>query len=196
MASPSTGDISTEFYRLGGPSLGGAATGLIVAVASSSALTLWGAALLGAQQFDVNEALRGDFSWSGAGVAIGFVAAVFVSFLWGGYAAGRMGVDSGAINGLLVAGLTVVLLAGTVFVLIGVADLDSFDLPFDIGSIPLDGNFTAPGLGILAAIVLAIFGGAMWGGVNGSRWHLKVEDEVEEPRYRITGTDSFSDLRG
>jgi hypothetical protein len=197
MATGSSSDaISEEYYRRGGVSLGGAATGTMVAIASTLGLTLWGAAVLDAQGYDLHEALRGELSWTSAGVGIGFVTAVFLSFLWGGYAAGRMGVEAGAINGLLVGVFALLVGAAAAYVAIGLLDADAVDLPLGIGSLPLDANFTGPGFGFVGAILVAMIGGAIWGGVNGSRWHLRVEDDSEELRYQITGTDSFSDLRG
>jgi hypothetical protein len=196
MAAGSSNDDSEEYYRRGGVSLGGAATGTIVAIASMLGLTVWGAAVLDAQGYDLHEALRGELSWTSAGVGIGFVTAIFLSFLWGGYAAGRMGVEAGAINGLLVGVFTLLVAAAAAYIAVGLVDAEAVDLPLGIGSLPLDANFTGPGFGFVGAILLAILGGAVWGGMNGSRWHLRVEDDYEEVRYQITGTDSFSDLRG
>jgi hypothetical protein len=188
-------EYSYPYYQRGGVSLGGAATGVVVALACAVGLTVWGTALLEAQGYDLHGALRGDFTWASAGVAIGFVTAVFVSYLWGGYAAGRMGAGAGIVNGVLVAVLTLLLVAAAAYLALEVLSIDEVDLPLGIGLLPLDANFTSPGFGVVGAIVLAIFGGAIWGGVNGARWHLRVEADYEDARYQITGTDSFSDLR-
>jgi hypothetical protein len=194
-AASSSDEYSDEYYRRGGVSLGGVATGSLVAIASTVALMVWGAAILDAEGYDLHEALRGELSWTSAAVGIGFVTAVFLSYLWGGYAAGRMGIESGGVNGALVALFTLLAAAAAAYVVVGPLDADSVDLPLGVGSLPLDGNFTGPGFGFVAAILLAMVTGAIWGGMNGSRWHRRVEDDYEELRYQITGTDSFSDLR-
>jgi hypothetical protein len=188
-------EYSDEYYRRGGVSLGSAVTGLVVALACAGGLVLWGVALLEAQGYDLHGALRGEFTWASGGVGIGFVTAIFLAYLWGGYAAGRMGAGAGMVNGLLVAFFTLILVAAAAYVALEIVNVDEVDLPLGIGKLPLDANFTGPGFGVVAAIVLAIFGGAIWGGVNGARWHLRAEADYDDARYQITGTDSFSDLR-
>jgi hypothetical protein len=192
---PAYYEYSDPYYRRGGVSLGSAVTGLVVALTCAAGLVVWGAALLEAQGYDLHGALRGEFSWASAGVGIGFVTTIFVAYLWGGYTAGRMGAGAGAVNGLLVAVFTLILAAAAVYITLEIVQVDEVDLPLGVGALPLDANFSRPGFGVVAAILLAVFGGAIWGGVIGARWHLRAEAGYEDARYQITGTDSFSDLR-
>lgn len=176
--------------------MGSAVTGLVVALTCAGGLIVWGTALLEAQGYDLHGAARGEFTWASAGVGIGLVTVIFLSYLWGGYAAGRMGAGAGLVNGVLVAVFTLILGAVAAYVALEIVQVSEVDLPLGIGLLPLDANFTVPGYGVVGAVVLAIFGGAIWGGVNGARWHLRAEDDYEDARYQITRTDSFSDLRG
>lgn len=184
-----------EPYEHSGVTIGGAFTGSVVALVSSAGLSSWGAALLDAQGFDLQEAIRGNFNLTSAGLAIALVTALFLSFLWGGYTAGRMGAGSGTANGVLVGVFTLLILGGSAATAVYGMGADTISLAFGIGDLPLDANLTPQGFAVLGALVLALFGGAVWGSVIGVRWHWNT-DEAPVSRYELTGPDSFADLRG
>lgn len=186
--------IAPEPYEHSGVTLGGALTGSVVAIVCSVGLSSWGAALLDAQGFDLHDAIRGDFTLTSGGLAIALVTALFLSFLWGGYTAGRMGAGSGVANGVLVSVFGLLVLGGSAAVAVYGMNADTISVAFGIGDLPLDANLTLQGFVITGVVVLALFGGAVWGSVIGVRWHWNTEDGPV-PRYELSGTDSFADLR-
>ncbi|MGQ0678855.1 MAG: hypothetical protein ACT4OM_04225 [Actinomycetota bacterium] len=187
-------EVGYDEYGRSGVTLGGAFTGTVVGLTSAAVLTIWATAILDAQGVALRKAIRGEFTITSAGLAVGFVTVLFVSFLWAGYTAGRMGAGAGVANGSLVGVFTLLLIAAAALVMLFGISAETIDLPYGIGELPLDANFTVEGLGALAALVVALFGGAIWGSVIGVRWHWTSEDPYA--RHQITGTDSFSDLRG
>lgn len=188
-------DYSAEPEERSGLTLGGAFTGMVVALTSCVILIAWGAAVLQAQGFDLRAAVRGNFTLTSGGLALALVTALFVSFLWGGYTAGRMGAGAGTLNGALVGAFTLVTVGSAAALAILVAGTETVAVGFGIGELPLDGNFTLAGLGAFAGFAAAIFAGAIWGGVIGVRWHWSVPDD-DDLYSRSRETDSFSDLRG
>ncbi len=123
---------------------------------------------------------------AGVAVAIGFVVAQFLAYLWGGYTAGRMARGKGLINGLLVpiVAIVVVVVLGAVvaFVANTAADsvADNASVNADTPQVPLPLSEladigTVAGVGLLIAMVV---GGAL-GGMFGERWHTKLERRRE-----------------
>lgn len=158
-----------------GVTLGGAFTGMLVAVTCSVAAGAWVAAIMDSQGFDLNRALRGSFSLATAGVAIIMFTVLFVSFLWGGYTAGRMGAGSGVVNGVLVAAFAIVAVAVSATIAVRAGGMESFNLPFGIGEVAMDLSFTPAVAGALVATAAAALGGAIWGSVIGVRWHWTTD---------------------
>lgn len=178
----------------GGFSLLSILTGLVVAVGATAFfgwITWFG---LDYQNHDIHSVVRGESSWASIGATASLTIGLFLSFLWGGYTAGRMGVRAGAGNGISIALLTVFAVGGAGVYLITVRELEQITLPAGIGTIPLDFNFTPMGIAATAIMVIAIFVAAVWGGVLGARWHARQQDHVPAGRPRHT-TDSFTDLR-
>ena len=130
----------------------------------------------------------------GAGIVL--IAAQFLSYLWGGYTAGRMGRGAGALNGLLVP-ITALLLAVAVGAIATALGANAnLNLPLTTNRLPLDSDTlvdfgAAIGAGALGAMLL----GGLLGGLAGTRWHTKLErhatqeiDSSEADRGSVTGT--------
>lgn len=174
-------------------SIGGAITGLMVALSSSFLFAVLTGVVLQDRGHNLHKVVRGETDWASSGAGTAFAVALFLSFLWGGYTAGRMGAGSGAANGLLVPLLGLLAAAGLIGLRLGVQGADSYDFPFGVGNLPLDGNFTPLGFGIVGACLAAIVAGGMWGGVIGARWHLR-KDESRYAERSSPEEDTFSDL--
>lgn len=123
--------------------------------------------------------------WRDLGVAGGLVVAglLFLSYLFGGYVAGRMARRSGALHGAGVFLLGVVLVAGAAALArqLGGADVAGSNLR-DLG-VPTTGSewgdiATVAGLASLAAMLL----GGLLGGSLGERWHAKLLSRALDPR--------------
>lgn len=109
--------------------------------------------------------------------AIALIVVVFVSYLCGGYVAGRMARFSGAKQGiavwlwaLIIAVVLAIVaaIAGSQFNIL--ANLNSFPrIPINEGELALSGVITA------VAIAIVSLGGAVLGGIAGMRFHRKVD---------------------
>ena len=113
------------------------------------------------------------------------VVVVFVSFLLGGWAAGRMARYDGGINGLATAlwALLLVAIFGALGVWVG-AEYNAFQragLPDWFSQFRGDDVTT---LGIVAAIlaIAAMFLGAYWGGKWGERYHERADAALTHQR--------------
>lgn len=179
--------------RRGKVSLGGIITGLMVGISSSFLFAVLAGAVLQWQGHDLQAVVRGNTAWASAGAGTAFVLAVFLSFLWGGYTAGRMGAGSGATNGGLVPTVALLILGVSLGLRVGLQGQNSFTFPFGVGTLPLDANFTSLGLAVIAGALVSLVVGGIWGGIIGARWHLRLDDEFGA-EYRRKETDSFSDL--
>src|ERR671919_800130 len=117
----------------------------------------------------------------GVGAGIALVVTQFLSYMWGGYAAGRMGRGAGIGNGLAVS-LVAILLAlviGAVVAALGATA--QFNLPFSDARLPVENDFLIDfGVGIGIASLVAMFLGGAIGGALGARWHTKLERRAEE----------------
>lgn len=178
----------------GGFSIGSVLAGVLVALSSTALLTIGIGQVLVERGYELSEILRADPFWASASAGTAFVLATFLSYLWGGYTAGRMGRGAGFLHGVLVPILTI--LAGAVlgYVAVGLRDIDVIEVPFGVGALPLDANLNSLGLGVAAAYALAMLIGGAWGGVMGVRWHTKLEGLLPQLPER-GGPDTFTDLR-
>ena len=176
--------LAREKERFGGIKFGAAFFGWLTAIGTVVLLTAVvgaiGAALGIGSGTTVDEAAdaaaadAATFSVVGA-VAIGMV--LFVSYLAGGYVAGRMARFSGALQGLAVWlwGIIVAIVVAIVTLIAGsqwdiLAALDGFPrIPVTAETMTMTGILTAV---VAAAIALA---GAVIGGMAGMRYHRKVD---------------------
>ncbi|HZA49891.1 MAG TPA: hypothetical protein VE549_04070 [Myxococcaceae bacterium] len=110
----------------------------------------------------------------GAGIAV--VATMFLAYLWGGYTAGRMGRGAGAVHGLLVPMLALIVAAVVVGVVAVLGATANLNLPFGDFRLPIDeGDLVEFGVGVGVASLIAMFLGGILGGMTGARWHTKLE---------------------
>jgi hypothetical protein len=79
------------------------------------------------------------------------------------------------------------------YIAIEVRGIDSLDIAFGVGEIPLDATVTGLGVGVGAALAIALVLGGAWGGTMGARWHAKLEGLV--PTTGLDDNDRFADLR-
>ncbi len=142
-------------------------TGTLVAFGVMFLLSSITAAVVGGSDVSVNDAARDPVAL-GIGAAATLVLFQFVSYLWGGYTAGRMAGRAGVSNGLMVA-VTAILLA----IIAGVIGYTIADRTLDIpamGLLPVTSGtavrFTAA-LG--AAALVAMLVGSAIGGMIGEK---------------------------
>jgi hypothetical protein len=119
---------------------------------------------------------EGSTDQIGLGGGIALLAVLFVSYLAGGYVAGRMARFAGPRQGLgvWVIGLVVTVILALAGALLGAEYnvLGRLNLP----RIPIDeGSLTTAGLIALAAIVVGTLLAAVAGGKAGTRFHRKVD---------------------
>jgi hypothetical protein len=123
--------------------------------------------------------------WRNAGIAGAAAGAValFVSFFFGGYTAGRMGRRAGALHGTLVFALGL-LIVGVITLLAALwGDADSVRQNLQAEGVPTDSaTWSDIGLGAAIAGVLASLLGAVLGGMQGDRWHGRLLTAVTESR--------------
>jgi hypothetical protein len=117
------------------------------------------------------------------GVTGGLIVAgiLLLSYLFGGYVAGRMARRSGLLNGLLVAilGLAV---AAAVAALVRASDAETINTSLRSLGVPTTADeygqaFTVAGIASLAAILI----GSLLGGGLGERWHGKLLARAVDP---------------
>lgn len=117
----------------------------------------------------------------GVGAGIALVVTQLLSYMWGGYAAGRMGRGAGIGNGLAVplVAILLALIVGAVVAALGATA--QFNLPFSEARLPVEDDFLIDfGVGIGIASLVAMFLGGAIGGALGARWHTKLERRAEE----------------
>lgn len=168
----------------GGVSVGTILTGGLVAIGAFFLLSSIVGAILSNTGVSAEELASGDAVDAGIAGGIALLVAWFLSFLWGGYTAGRMGRGSGFLNGLLVP-LGVIVLAAVVGAITwALGASEGFSLPNPTEQLQVDGDYTSVEYGLgLAAITLGVmFLGSIVGGLMGARWHTKLERRVEHER--------------
>jgi len=120
-------------------------------------------------------------------------AILFLSYLFGGYVAGRMARRSGVVQGILVAVLGLVVVAAVAALVSQAADTDEIvgnlrDLGVPTTADEYGQAFTVAGLAALAGIVL----GGLLGGILGERWHSKLLARAVDPNV---GTEAEARTR-
>ena len=179
----------------GGITLGGILTGVVVSFGALFLLT----ALVGGifATSDLNPTELGSTREVGIGIGVGLVVAWFLSSMWGGYTAGRMGRGAGVVNGVLVP-LVVLIIGAIIAAIVGaLGSSANLNLPFRPAQLPTQNSplydlSAGFGIAILAAMIV---GGALGGGL-GSRWHTKLERRViDEEQERIAQTSTTGDGR-
>lgn len=189
------GDV---FNARGGVSPGAVFTGVVVAFGAMFLLSAVVGGVLVAGGFVPDDIVSGDTVEVGIGAGVALLIAQFLSYMWGGYTAGRMARGAGATNGFLVplvALVVAVVIAAIAGVLGATANLN---LPFTENRLPLEENYLVEwGTGIGIVTLVAMFLGGIVGGAAGARWHRRLEDrtleehdetvDVRERDYATTG---------
>ncbi|CAN5747239.1 hypothetical protein BH23ACT12_BH23ACT12_14240 [soil metagenome] len=167
----------------------------MVALSSTLIFGVLAGVVLNNQGYDLHRVVQGRTAWASSGAGLAFVLAVLLSFMWGGYTAGRMGGGVGAANGGLVPAMALVGLAAFFGITVGMQNLDTFEFPFGVGTLALDANFTPLGIGVVGGAAVALLMGGIWGGIIGARWHQRLVEESDRG-YEAAGPDPFTDLAG
>lgn len=161
----------------GGVSIGGVLTGMVVALGSMALLTAVVAGVLYATG-NVDDLRAGSTLTFGVGAAVAFALAQLLSYLWGGYTAGRMARGAGALNGLLVPVAAIVFTAAATAVASWFGTQFRFAMPFQTTRFGFENDqLVYLGAGVGIATLLAMFGGAIAGGMLGARWHERLESD-------------------
>lgn len=163
-------------------SLGSVLSGTLVAYGAFAVLAAIAGGLLTAFGIDSANDLSGDFRDVGIGTGIVAAAVLFVSYLWGGYVAGRMARRAGVVNGLMVFVLGLLLAVGIGGAIGAQAGTDAITDNLRSIGVPTSGDEwiglgTVAGLGAIAAMLL----GSMLGGMSGERWHGKLLTRAMDP---------------
>ncbi len=180
-AATTRGRVAPVRAARGGISGGAILTGVVVAFGCMFLLSAVVAGVLTAFAPEATDLAQEQPVESGIGAGLALVVAQFVSYLWGGYTAGRMGRGAGLGNGLLVP-LVAVLLAvvvGAVAAVLGATA--NLNLPFQVYRLPVEEATVVDwGVGIGVATLAAMFLGGAVGGSLGTRWHSRLEATAAE----------------
>lgn len=165
----------------GGVSAGAVLTGAVVAFGAMFVLTAVISGILVGLGLSEN-LTPGEATEVGLATGIGLVVAQFASYMWGGYAAGRMSRGAGSANGALVALVGIIVGVAVGAIAAGIGATEDLRTPFNSSVLPADGEVLRWGAGLAIAAVAAMFLGAIAGGSLGSRWHTKLERRVVTER--------------
>jgi hypothetical protein len=162
----------------GGVSLPAILTGAFVAMGAMVLVMAITAGLLAATGVISSDGTvqNGSFVRATVLTGVGLVVAQFLAYLWGGYTAGRMARGAGALNGLLVPIVAIIVAAG-IGALVGYLGTSvHLNYSFQTTRLPIDRDLKIHlGMGIAAVGLFAMFVGGIVGGVRGARWHGKLE---------------------
>ncbi|HVM10353.1 MAG TPA: hypothetical protein VM345_17980 [Acidimicrobiales bacterium] len=130
---------------------------------------------------DVND-ISGDWRDVGIGGAAVLAVVMLLSYFFGGYVAGRMARRAGALNGVLVFVLGVLVVAAVAAAVGTQADAEMVrDNLSSIGLPTTADEWTAIGTGAGIAALAAMLIGSIFGGVTGERWHGKLLARALDP---------------
>jgi hypothetical protein len=130
------------------------------------------------------EDISGDWRDVGVGTGIALAIVLFLSYLFGGYVAGRMARRAGALNGLLAFVLGVLVVAGIGAAVGTQTDTDTMMSNLRSIGVPTSGEEWAAIGSIAGAVALAcMLLGSILGGMLGERWHGKLLTRALDPSY-------------
>ena len=174
---------------VGAVSAPSALVGTLVAVSLTVLLLALAAAVVTGTSLEAD--LR-DASWRDAGIAGAAVLAgvLFVSFVCGGYAAGRMARRRGVLQGVMVFFTSLVAVAAATVIARLLTDADADTVLRNLRSVgvPTTGSewrdvATVAGIVSLAAMLL----GSVLGGAWGERWHSRLLARAIDPEIGREG---------
>lgn len=174
----------------GGVASGPVFTGVVVAFGAMFLLSAIVGGVLASLGLVDTDVTAGEAIDAGIGAGIALVIAQFLSYLWGGYTAGRMARGSGIANGLLVPLTALIVGAIVVGIATALGANANLNLPFTTNQLPLDeATLVDWGIGIGIASLVAMFLGGALGGGTGARWHTKLERNVGEEQAQRSEVD-------
>jgi hypothetical protein len=182
-----TGPRVVAYDARGGVSPGAILTGVLVAFGATFILSaIVGGVLVALGISDTPSTVV----TLGVGAGIALIIAMFLAYLWGGYAAGRMARGAGLANGLLVplAAIVVALIVGGIVTALGATanlnlpSLSHFNPGLPVTSSELKGKALDASLWMGLGALIAMFLGGAIGGLLGARWHTKLERHTLEER--------------
>ncbi len=164
----------------GSLSIGSVLAGVLVAYGAFAVLVGIAAAILDAVNYET-DIVTTDYEQLGIVGGLIVAGILLVSYLFGGYVAGRMARRAGVLNGLLVAVLGLAI-AAAVAALVRASDVDTINTSLRSLGVPTTADeygqaFTVAGLASLAAILI----GSLMGGALGERWHGKLLARAVNP---------------
>lgn len=125
----------------------------------------------------IGGSISGQTQNLGIGALVGSLIAVFLAYLLGGYAAGRMGRFAGALNGLGVWIWTIV-----VAVLLAIAGAifgNAFNVASQIHLNVSRTTLTTAGAISIGVTLLVMLIGAVLGGMMGERFHRRIDSDTQ-----------------
>jgi hypothetical protein len=167
--------------RFGGRDVPASLAGMLVALAALLLLAGLASAAIGSIAFQTGVAGNEDELSLGALIVAG--AVIFLAFLLGGWAAGRMARYNGALNGFMVAVWFIVL--GVVLAIVGAIADNTYNLFDDlrVAEATLPNWFSVEDATVgaiissLAFVALMVLG-AVLGGIWGTRMHRRADREI------------------
>ena len=178
-------------------SLGSVLAGVLVAYGAFAVLAAIAGAVMTALGVDVESLSTNDWREYGPAAAAVGALCLFLSYLFGGYVAGRMARRAGALNGALVFIFAILLVAGVAAAVGTQAGTDTvMDNLRSIG-VPTSGDdFAAMGTFAGLAGIAAMLFGSVFGGILGERWHGKLLTRAMDPSVgpdRVVVVDDDTD---
>jgi len=179
---------------LGSASLVSILAGVLVAYGAFAVVAAIVGAVLGATGFDTAQLSTNDWRQLGIGSGIAVGLSLLLSYLFGGYVAGRMARRAGVVNGLGVFVLGILVAAGIGAAVGAQADTAAMSDNLRSIGVPTTGSEwsaigTAAGLGALVAMLM----GALGGGIAGERWHGKLMARALDPTVGPTPAPARGD---
>ncbi|MDP8936375.1 MAG: TIGR04086 family membrane protein [Actinomycetota bacterium] len=155
--------------------------GVLVAYGAFAILAALAAAIVDAIGVDT-DVISTDYEQLSIVGGLITAAVLFLSYLFGGYVAGRMARRSGLVQGLLVAVLGLIIVAAVAALVNQAGGTDDIvgnlrDLGVPTTADEYGQAFTVAGLAALAGIVL----GGLLGGILGERWHGRLLARAVDP---------------
>jgi hypothetical protein len=189
-------DTTTVPETRGGVAGGAVITGVVVAFGAMFLLSAVVGGVLVALGVTDTQVTQGEAVQAGIGAGIALVVAQFLSYLWGGYTAGRMARGAGVANGVLVPIVALLVAAGVAALVTALGADANLNLPFSDNRLPIeDANLVDWGVGIGIAALVAMFLGGIVGGAAGARWHTKLERDAHADDYSTAHTVVVNDRR-
>jgi hypothetical protein len=172
----------------GSVSLVGVIAGVLCAYGAVAILAALAGGILSALGIDT-DFTNDEWRQVGAGGAVVLGLVLFLSYLFGGYVAGRMARRAGALNGALVFVFGILLVAGVAAAVGTQTGTDTVMSNLRSMGVPTSGDeYAALGTFAGLAAIVAMLLGSIFGGILGERWHGKLVTRAMDPAVGPTTT--------